>query len=86
MITVRVSHLNAYARWRDDPDAELPALLAMLTSAGGETEVMRKGTAFHKVLELSRAGMELDHVTQDGYTFCFTGDFELYIPPMRERR
>lgn len=86
MRVMRVSEVSAYARWRQDEDADLPALIAMLNGASAESEAMRKGTAFHKALELSREGQSFDQIAQDGYTFCITGDFDLWIPPTREIR
>lgn len=49
------------------------------------TEAMAKGTAFHKFLEHAQAG-ESETATVDGYTFSFVGDFDLYLPRMREWR
>lgn len=82
-MTVRVSHFAAYKRWREDEEAGIPALLAMLNSE--ESEAMRKGTAFHKALEVA-CECERDEITCDGYTFHFTGDFEIELPVIREQR
>lgn len=83
MMTVRVSHLAAFKRWREDEEKDLPALLAMLSSE--ETEAMRKGTAFHKALELA-SECEREEITCDGYTFHFTGEFQIELPAIREQR
>lgn len=49
------------------------------------TEAMLKGTAFHKFLEHAQTG-ESELAEVDGYTFAFVGDFDLYLPQMREWR
>ena len=84
-LTVRVSNLASYARWKEDEESDLAALIAMIRG-GEESEAMRKGTAFHKALELAMEGDSLETITQDGYTFAFTLDGELWIPPTREIR
>lgn len=82
--TYRVSHLAAFARWREDEDSDFGWLINQILHSE-QTELMAKGTAFHKALELSTEG-DYDQISVDGYTFHFTGSFELYIPPMREWR
>jgi hypothetical protein len=84
VITARVSHVAAFARWRQDEDADIASLVLRI-SGGEETEQMEKGTAFHKFLELAQEGTtEVAEV--NGYTFAFVGDFSLYLPRIRERR
>ncbi len=85
MITARVSHVSAYARWKQDEDAGIGWLLASILT-DKPTEAMLKGTAFHKFLEHAAAGSETDQITIDGYTFAFVGEFDLYLPTMREQR
>ena len=85
MITARVSHIAAYARWKAQEDAELGWLINSITK-DEPTEAMAKGTAFHKFLENAAALSETEQVTIDGYTFAFTGQFDLYLPLMREWR
>ena len=85
MITARVSHVAAYARWKLEEDSSVDWLINSILS-NEQTEAMAKGTAFHKYLEHAAAGLEVDQFSIDGYTFAFTGDFEITLPPMREWR
>jgi hypothetical protein len=85
VITARVSHISAYARWKAQEDADLDWLLASILT-DKPTEAMLKGTAFHKFLEHAQAGSETQQTTIDGYTFAFVGEFDLYLPTMREQR
>jgi hypothetical protein len=85
MITARVSHVAAYARWKADEDMPVGVLVNQIVS-NVETEAMLKGTAFHKFLEHAQAGSETELAEAKGYTFAFVGDFNLYLPQMREWR
>ena len=85
MITARVSHIAAFKRWKEDEESSVDWLINSILS-NEETEAMAKGTAFHKFMEHAVTGQEIDHCTVDGYTFYFTGDFQVYLPPMRELR
>lgn len=85
MILARVSHVSAYSRWKQDEDADISWLLASILT-DQPNEAMLKGTAFHKFLEHAQAGSVTDQTTVDGYTFAFTGEFDLYLPTMREHR
>jgi hypothetical protein len=86
MIHCRVSHLAAYARWKQDDDSDVDWLIKYIRSES-QTEAMAKGTAFHKLLEYAQSGVgDIWEATQDGYTFAFTLDADLYLPPMREWR
>lgn len=84
MITARVSHVSAFARWKGDEDASIDYLINSILSST-RTEAMAKGTAFHKFLEHAQAG-ESAQAQVDGYSFIFAGDFEIYLPRMREWR
>ena len=84
MITARVSHVAAYARWKADEDMPVGVLVNQIVS-NVETEAMLKGTAFHKFLEHAQAG-EYEQAEANGYTFAFVGEFSLYRPVMREWR
>jgi hypothetical protein len=84
VITARVSHVASYARWKADEDADVGWLVNSITS-NQQTEAMAKGTAFHKFLEHAQDG-ESEIAEVDGYTFAFVGDFDLYLPAMREWR
>jgi hypothetical protein len=81
----RVSHLAAFARWKEMDDVGVDWLINNIRS-DEQTEEMAKGTAFHKFLEHVQAGEELAGTVVDGYTFAFVGDFELSLPPTRELR
>jgi hypothetical protein len=84
MITARVSHVAAYARWKAEEESSVDWLINSILSHE-ETEAMAKGTAFHKFLEHAQ-GWEGETAWVDGYCFTFSGDFELYLPVMREWR
>ena len=79
-----VSQLDSYREWKHDDDADLPALLARLKSQE-PTEPMLRGRAFAKCLEAAQQG-ESDILTADGYTFAFTGDFQIEAFPRREEK
>lgn len=84
MITARVSHVSAYARWKADEESSVDWLINDILS-DTPTEAMLKGIAFHKFLEHAQAG-ESEIAQVDGYTFVFVGEFNLYLPRMREWR
>jgi hypothetical protein len=84
MITARVSHVAAFARWKADEESDVGWLINDILS-GKPSEAMLKGTAFHKFLEHAQAG-ESETAQVDGYSFIFAGDFNLYLPRMREWR
>ena len=84
MITARVSHVAAYARWKQEEDSDIGWIVNQIIS-NVETEAMARGTAFHKFLELAKCG-ETELACIDGFTFSFPGDFSLYLPKMRELR
>lgn len=79
----RVSNVDSYLAWRDNEEKSLPDLLQELS--GRETDAMRRGTAFHAALERAAEG-EVAQVESMGYTFVFTGNFELSLPRIREVR
>jgi hypothetical protein len=84
MITARVSHVAAFARWKADEESDVGWLINCILS-DKPSEAMLKGTAFHKFLEHAQAG-ESETARVDGYSFIFAGDFNLYLPRMREWR
>lgn len=79
----RVSEIETFRRWREDPDASHDDLVHRLTNFQ-PTEAMQAGTAFHKALELADLG-DYNVFEQDGYTF-FLPDCELELPMVRELR
>ena len=80
----RVSHLEAYRRWLEDEESCIPQLLTDIYGTE-ETEAQRRGTAFHKALEMAVEG-ERDEVEANGYLFLFPGDCEIELAPVRELR
>lgn len=83
--TFRVSHVAAYARWRDDQESDVGWLINSILG-NEESEAMRKGTAFHKYLETAQSGTDVKDFTVDGYRFVFTCDAEIVLPQTRETR
>lgn len=89
----RVSNVDAFRYWRDwdydDPETEaakLQGLIAGIRGCGEETEAMRKGTAFHKALEIALSGTSWDRVKSGEYTFIFNGDYSIEVASIRELR
>lgn len=77
------SDLDAYARWRDDEEAELEPLLAQLRKESQPTEPMLAGSALHKALEHAKPGV-FDRLEADGYVFLFPNPAEIRLPDIRE--
>jgi hypothetical protein len=84
MISARVSNIEAFRRWRVDPD-QTPQDLVDWITAGEPSEAMLAGTAFHKALELASPG-EFGELTAEGYTFHFPDDCSIALPSVRELR
>ena len=82
--TYRVSHLAAYARWRDQEDLGVGFLHSQIFS-DESTDAQVRGTAFHKALEMAVEG-EHSTVEAMGYTFAFTCNAEISLPHTREIR
>ena len=85
MATFRVSHLAAFARWRDDEESDVDWLINDIIRSE-ETEPMRRGTAFHKALETIKDGWEGTEITSGEYRFVFTVDVAISLPQTRETR
>lgn len=83
-MTFRVSQVDVFRAWEDDPEAEMGWLLANLASRA-PTEDMLRGTAFHAALETIGTG-DVEIIHSQGFTFLFDGDYEIQLPPMREIR
>ena len=83
--TFRVSHVAAFARWREDEDSGVDWLINDIIRSE-ETEAMRKGTAFHKALETIRDGWEGTEISSGGYSFVFAVDVAISLPKTRETR
>jgi hypothetical protein len=84
MLTLRVSQLDVYRAWCEEEESDLGWLLNALT-AHEETEPMRRGSAFHKCLEMAQNGPQ-ERLEALGYTFMFTADMRLALPEIREFR
>lgn len=82
--TYRVSSLAAFARWKQQEDADVSWLHRHITIEL-DTEATNRGKAFHKALETAQEG-EYTTVTADGYTFAFTCEAEITLPKTRELR
>lgn len=85
MQTFRVSHVAAFARWREEEDSSVDWLINDIRS-NQETEPMRRGTAFHKALETVADGWEGAEIRSGDYRFVFTVDAEISLPRTRELR
>lgn len=85
MDTLRCSatELDAFARWRDDEEAELEPLLAQLRRQAEPNEAMLAGHALHTALEHAQPG-EFDRLEAEGYTFLFPNAAEVRLPDIRE--
>jgi hypothetical protein len=82
--TYRVSHLAAYARWKNEEDLGVGFLHGQIFS-DESTDAQARGAAFHKALEMAVEG---EHSTAQalGYTFAFTCNAEISLPRTREIR
>lgn len=75
--------LDAFARWRDDEEAELDPLLAQLRRQGEPTEPMLAGSALHSALEYAKPGT-FERLEADGFVFLFPNPCEVRLPDIRE--
>lgn len=82
--TYRVSHLAAYARWKQQEGDDVNWLYNHITTEL-DTEATNRGKAFHAALEKACEG-EYETVEALGHTFVFTCDAEITLPKTREIR
>lgn len=76
--------LEAYRRWLENEEAGVADMLTYLDKTIEPTEVMRAGSAFHKILENAN-NVELSQVELDGFTFDFSEiESEIRLPAIRE--
>lgn len=80
----RVSHIEAFRRWREDDASTVDDLIRYITE-DKPSEAMLAGTAFHKALELAQDG-EYETLKANGYTFLFDANAILSLPVIRELR
>lgn len=79
---VSVSNLDLFRSWKANEEQDFNWLLAALKNPE-PTPAMLRGRAFAKCMERIEQG-EVDQLSFDGYTFCFTGDFTIESYPRRE--
>ena len=85
MQTFRVSHVAAFARWREEEDSDVDWLINQIIS-NQDTEPLWRGTAFHKALETIKDGWEGTEIVSGDYRFVFTVDVAISLPETRELR
>ena len=84
MIRLSVSDVDQLGYYLDHDNMSMEDLLARLRRQQPETEAMRIGTAFHKVLETAPEEGALSQAKADGFTFRFDLDDTLSMPSVRE--
>lgn len=86
MIRISATNLEAFRRWKANPDADMDEIISYLLRKTPPTKAMMAGSAFHKVLEHATEG-ELGVIQMDGFTFDFTKmEGELALPDRREKK
>jgi hypothetical protein len=80
---ISVSDLDSYLYWKSSEDMPLEDLLKRLRREQEPTHQMLAGRAFHKALENATTGL-MDIAVEDGFTFRFDLDENLYLPEIRE--
>jgi hypothetical protein len=83
MLTGSVSNIDLYRVWRKSEDLDLEWLLRRLRGEEPQTEQMKAGEAFHKILE-NPDFTEQTEVTHGDYWFSILCDIEVAIPQVRE--
>lgn len=79
----RVSHIEAFRRWREDEESSVEDLVRQIT-VDEPSEAMLAGTAFHRALETAAFG-EHAQLEANGYTFQLASGI-LELPDIREMR
>lgn len=82
----RVSHVEQFRQCLVDDNRSFVDLIEQIKGIGAESEAMKKGTAFHKALEMIPTGVVAKAVNFDGYTFNFKKDFDLGVTSIKEIR
>lgn len=83
MIRMSVTDLDLYRGYLADEDADLDKLLRDLRRQTPPTDYMRRGKAFHSILERAHVG-EVSLAEEDGFTFRFDLDNSIVLPEVRE--
>jgi hypothetical protein len=78
----RVTHLEQHRIWKSDEDLDIGWLIQRIRGQE-ETDKMRAGTAFHKVMEGLEA-REHNVLTTDDYRFDILCDIDLVLPTVSE--
>lgn len=86
MKAYRVSNVERFRQYELDEDADVATLVADITGWSEGSTAMKAGTAFHKALEVSATGIDVDVLTQDGFTFHFPESMAVELTPIREVR
>src|ERR1700736_4912097 len=80
---VSVSNLELFRMWRGNEDLDLEWLLRRLRGEEPQTEAMKAGEAFHKILE-NPTFDELNELTSGEYWFSMLCEVQLVLPTARE--
>ncbi len=83
MLSASVSNLDLYHMWRGNEDLDVGWLLNRLSGAEPQSEAMKAGEAFHKILE-SPDFEEQTELTYGDYWFSIQCDILLALPTIRE--
>jgi hypothetical protein len=83
MLSASVSNVDLYRMWRGNEDLDTDWLLRRLRGEDEQTEQMKAGEAFHKILEAPNF-TEQTEVTQGGFWFSILCEIQLALPPVRE--
>lgn len=83
MLSVSVSNLDLYRVWRNSEDLEVEWLLRRLRGEEPQTEAMKAGEAFHKILQ-EPDFIEQTELTHGEFWFSIICDIEVKLPALRE--
>lgn len=82
-MNISVSNLDLYRVWRASEELDLDWLVRRLRGEEPQTEQMKAGEAFHKILEAPDF-TEQTEVTCDGFWFSILCEAEVVLPQVRE--
>ena len=83
MLSASVSNIDLFHMWRANEDLDVGWLLNRLTGAEPQTEQMKAGEAFHKILETPMFE-EQSELTHGEFWFSIQCDILLELPAVRE--
>lgn len=72
---IGVTRIDSWKYYLNNEHASLEKVKEDIAGTAIANDDMRAGKAFHKVMENMEPGMAAEKVEQDGFTFCFNGDF-----------